>query len=665
VLTCLQAITCEMAGECMQGVRGILPAGTEISQLLIPLAVAVILAMVLVVRLRRGMRRDRAARVVAERAASQADRIAQLTAALAQARTTAAAVDACVHEPVHVLRAEAGVLFLINSDGSRAEVARAVGYPPDSLENTLTLSGHSPLSDAIGRGAPLILDTTAIIPLLVGSRVVAVARYDFNEPRVFSDEDRVYFEALATRGAQALDRTWQYEFALRARAEAETQRTRADQEIGERQKIEVALRASEARGRALAARTSRLHALTAALSESVTLEDVARAVVHQGMTAAGAAAGEVALLADTGQALETVYAEGPGTGNTRLPLDEGVCAREAIEMKRPVFVTSFDEWQERFPKSASLAADGGYVSSATVPLLVKGTAMGMVAFYFTAPVNFDDEYRALLVSVAQDCAQALDRARLYEAAQKARGEAESANRLKDEFVSIVSHELRSPLNAILGWTAMLRRGDLEPTLVRRALQSVHDNATRQARLIEELLDFSRVSSGRLALVKEEIDLRDLLRGVVEAQIPEAAAKGVTMELGQAPPIRVSGDARRLEQVFFNLLGNALKFTPSGGQVLIGVEAVDGQVMVRVADTGIGIDPEFLPHVFERFRQGEQAARREYGGLGLGLSIARQLVELHHGTIDVESAGTGRGSTFSVTLPIHSTRRKEDAVALPQ
>lgn len=651
----------------MQGTRGFLPAGPEVSQLqlLLLLAFAAIVAVVLVVHLRGRLRRDRLARIAAERAAAQADRIAQLTAALSQARTTAAVVDACVHEPVHVLRAEAGVLFLINSDGSRADVTRAVGYPPGSPENPLMLNGQSPLSDAIGRGAPLILEKTAIIPLLVGSRVVAVARFDFNEPRTFTEEDRVYFEALATRGAQALDRTWQYEFALRARAEAETQRARADQEIGERHKIEVALRASEARGRALAARTSRLHALTAGLSESVTLEDVARAVIHQGLVAAGASAGEVALLVDRGNALETVYAEGPGTGNTRLPLDEGVCAREAVSNKQPVFLASFDEWQERFPKSASLAADGGYVSSATVPLLVKGTAIGVLAFYFTAPVNFDDEYQALLVSVAQHCAQALDRARLYEAAQKARGEAESANRLKDEFVSIVSHELRSPLNAILGWTAMLRRGDLEPTLVRRALQSVHDNAARQARLIEELLDFSRVSSGRLALVKEDIDLRELLRGVVEAQIPDAAAKGVTMALGQTPDLRVSGDARRLEQVFFNLLGNALKFTPSGGQVSIDVEARNGHVTVKVVDTGIGIDPEFLPHVFERFRQGEQAARREYGGLGLGLSIARQLVEAHQGRIAVESGGSGQGSTFLVTLPIQSARRKEDAIALPQ
>ncbi len=156
----------------------------------------------------------------------------------------------------------------------------------------------------------------------------------------------------------------------------------------------------------------------------------------------------------------------------------------------------------------------------------------MLAFYFTAPVNFDQEYRELLVSVAQDCAQALDRARLYESAQAARAEAEAANRLKDEFVSIVSHELRTPLNAILGWTAMLRRADADPSMTTRALQSVHDNAARQARLIDELLDFSKVTSGRVTLARDPVETGELLRGVVDSMIPAAADKQVTLEIGR-------------------------------------------------------------------------------------------------------------------------------------
>ena len=265
-------------------------------------------------------------------------------------------------------------------------------------------------------------------------------------------------------------------------------------------------------------------------------------------------------------------------------------------------------------------------------------------------MSYDDEYRALLVSVAQHCAQALDRARLYESAQKARAEAESANRLKDEFVSIVSHELRSPLNAILGWSAMLLRGSLQPEMATRAVQAVNDNATRQSRLIEELLDFSRVSSGRLALVREEIPLRELIRGVVESLIPETADKGVLLQLSELPPVRIDGDLQRLEQVLFNLLGNALKFTPKGGRINVAVERHSDTVDIRVTDTGIGIDPEFLPFVFDRFRQGDPTSR-EHGGLGLGLSIARQVVEAHNGSIRVESSGIGTGASFIVTLPV--------------
>ena len=620
-------------------------------------AVTAVLALVLFVALRlyRRMRHDRLVRIEAERAAAQASRCAELIGALAHARTPDAAIESILQEPLHALRADAGMVFLVSRDGSQADVARAVGYGAAVPAPTIQLAEKGTVADAVGRGAAVIIESPparVVVPVLIGSRVVAVAQLDFRTARTFDGGDREYIETLGIRAAQALDRTWQYEFAVRARGEAETQRARADQEILERQKVEVALRASEARGRALAARTSRLHALTAALSEAVTVEDVGRAVVHQGLIAAGATAGEVTLLAEDGAAFHSLYAQGAGlVAGQRLVVEPGLCAEAAVASRAPVFVSSFEEWQERFPKSASLAADGGYVSSATMPLLAQGTAIGVVAFYFTAPVKFDPEYGALLVSIAQHCAQALDRARLYDAAEQARADAEGANRLKDEFVSIVSHELRSPLNAILGWSAMLLEKEMDPALTGRALQSVHENATRQSRLIEELLDFSRVASGRLALVREEIEVRDLLRGVVESQIPQAVAKGVTLELAPVPATKVSGDLRRLEQVFFNLIGNSLKFTPTGGKISLTVATVNGEVEVRVADTGIGIEPDVLPYIFDRFRQASDASAREYGGLGLGLSIARQLVEAHDGTIAVDSAGAGHGATFIVRLPV--------------
>jgi hypothetical protein len=393
---------------------------------------------------------------------------------------------------------------------------------------------------------------------------------------------------------------------------------------------------------------------------------VAQAVVHQGKIVVGATTGDVTLLVDNGTQLETLYSETvrePDAGPHRFPLEAGFCATQAVQTGMPVFIGSFNEWQERYWRSATIAADGGYVSSATLPLMVEGISMGVLAFHFTVPVNFDDSYQALLVSVAQHCAQALDRARLYESAQSARADAEAANRLKDEFVSIVSHELRTPLNAMLGWTSMLQRGSLEPAVAARALQSIHDNATRQTRLIDELLDFSRIIGGRTRLDLEEIELRDLIRGVVESMIPSAAAHGLELQLSPIPPVTVLADLRRLEQVFFNLLGNALKFTPKGGQIAMETRLVDRWVEVRVIDTGVGIAPEFLPHAFDRFRQADSTTTRNHGGLGLGLSIARQLVEAHKGTISVESQGRDRGSTFIVRLPV-AGKRPERATGQP-
>jgi K+-sensing histidine kinase KdpD/ActR/RegA family two-component response regulator len=635
----------------------------------------------------RRLQRDKELRITAQRAARQSDQLAQLTTALGQARTPSAVIEAAVQEPLHALDADAGVVLLISDDGGAADVVRAVGHRQDvsALPPTMSLADKSPIHDAVGRGAPVIVESRAatpeyreadgllnsarfqalaVVPLVIGSRVVAVVQLEFFRSRPFSSDDRDYLFAVGHRAAQALDRTWQYESAQRERAEAETLRARAHEELDGRQQTEVALRASEARYRTLAARTNRLHGLTAALSEAVTLKAVARAVVRQGKIAVGATSGDVTLLVEQATAFETLHSDVSGDtdeAGRRFAAESGLCATQVVQTRQPVFIGSFTEWQERYWRSASIAADGGYVSSATLPLLADGAAIGVLAFHFTAPVKFDEEYEALLVSVAQHCAQALDRARLYESAQQARTEAETANRLKDEFVSIVSHDLRTPLNAMLGWTAMLQKGTLDPSITARALRSIHDNATRQAKLIDDLLDFSRIIAGRLALEREQFDLRQLLRNVIESMIPAAAAKRIEMQFSAGSDAIVHGDIRRLEQVFFNLLGNAVKFTEEQGRINVDVRSVDGVVEVRVADSGVGIDPAFLPHVFDRFRQADSTTTRVHGGVGLGLSIARQLVEAHQGSISAESPGKDRGSTFIVRLP-SSVRRPDVSVS---
>lgn len=643
------------------------------SSLIVLYCLACIVAALVAIRALHRAASRRRRLIDAEAAAHQSDRLAQSIGTLAAARTPAAAIEAALLEPLQALDADAGLLVLVNHDGRLGEVAQIVGYGAEEprVREALSSSRRTPAADAVGRGAPVYLESpqmraaaeyaridsrfraTAAVPLLIGSRVFAVLQLDFEQPREFPPHDREYLLSVATRAAQALDRTWQLEGALTARAEADALRSRADQELGERQRIELALRASETRYRALAARTSRLHWFAAALSEAATLDAVARAVVEHGRNVLGAASGEVAMLVDEGATFETVYSDVPSAGleGGRYAADPGLCQTEAVATRAPVLIGSFDEWQKRFPRSAATAADGGYVSSATLPLLVGGDVAGVVAFHFTAPVNFDDEYRALLASVAQHCAQAVHRARLYEEAQQARAEAEAANRQKDEFVSILSHDLRAPLNAILGWTSILQQGMLDQPGIERALQSISDNATRQQHLVEELLDFSRIRSGRLALSIEEVDVRDLLKAVTESNIPVAAGRSQLLEVAPVPPLVVLGDRRRLEQVFFNLVGNALKFTPEGGRIGIGVNPLPHAVEIRVSDSGAGIPADFLPHVFDAFRQADETTGRRYGGVGLGLSIARELVDAHRGEIRAESDGPGRGATFIVTLPL--------------
>jgi signal transduction histidine kinase/ActR/RegA family two-component response regulator len=630
----------------------------------------------------RRMRRDREARVDAGRAAAHADRLAQLEGALGRARTSSSVIEAAVQEPLHALRADGGMLLVVADDRRTVSLVRAVAHEPavSRPAGDTSLAIRSPLGDAVQRQAPVVLESgdawrtqypevpdhvrlahyeaTAVVPLLIGSRVTALVRLDFTPARTFTSHEEEYLSVLGSSAGQALDRAWHLETAQRARADAEALRARADQELVVRQRTEQALRASETRHRSLSIRTARMHELTAALSEAVTVSAVAEAVVRHGSVLVGAPAASVSLLVGHGTRFEQLHAVGqrPAGDDPRgIAAEAGLCATDAVRTGRPVFVHSWGESQERYWRSASLAADAAFLSTAALPLLVEGVPLGVVEFHFSVPVNFDAEYQALLMSVAQHCAQALDRARLYESAQSARREAETANRLKDDFLSIVSHELRTPLNAVLGWSSMLRDRSLGPEITERAVHSIYDNAMRQAKLIDDLLDVSRMATGQALLDVQELQLATLLAGVVESVMPAAALAGVAVTVGNLPAVTISGDRRRLEQVFFNLLGNALKFTPSGGRVTIDATCLNGMVDVRVSDTGVGIEPAFLPHVFERFRQGDSTPTRSHGGLGLGLTIARQLVEAHNGHITVESAGRHLGATFSVRLPAASSQ----------
>ncbi|EAW38800.1 response regulator [Lyngbya sp. PCC 8106] len=259
-----------------------------------------------------------------------------------------------------------------------------------------------------------------------------------------------------------------------------------------------------------------------------------------------------------------------------------------------------------------------------------------------------------------------ERFNLLQREQSARAEAEAANRIKDEFLAVLSHELRTPLNSILGWITLIQRGKLNQTTLEQALEVIERNASIQTQLIEDLLDISRISRGQLNLNINSVNLVELIQTTVDTVRPAAEAKSIAIELILDHRINIiSGDGNRLQQVFWNLFSNAIKFTPKEGSVTIKLNKVeDSYAQIKVIDSGIGIEPNFLPYVFEYFRQADASTTRSQGGLGLGLAISRHLVELHGGTIDVESEGKGKGSVFIVMLPIRPIQFDQDQIDKP-
>lgn len=237
--------------------------------------------------------------------------------------------------------------------------------------------------------------------------------------------------------------------------------------------------------------------------------------------------------------------------------------------------------------------------------------------------------------------------------------AETANRLKDDFLATLSHELRTPLTVIIGWSDMLSDPRMDAAYLQHAVEVIRRNARAQVQMINDLLDVSRITSGKLHLEVEPVDLQTVASTIIDSLQLAADAKEIGLELQIASPLaQVSGDTNRLQQVFWNLVSNAVKFTHKGGHVVLSLKNVESNLEIRVSDNGKGIAPEFLPHVFDRFRQADNSTTRKAGGLGLGLSIVRQLVELHGGTVGVESEGENLGATFIVTLPVITTRKKD-------
>jgi PAS domain S-box-containing protein len=303
----------------------------------------------------------------------------------------------------------------------------------------------------------------------------------------------------------------------------------------------------------------------------------------------------------------------------------------------------------------------GYLRYENLPLQTKGGKLREVEF--VSNVYDEGTHRVIQCNIRDitDRKRAEEeRKLLLESAQAARAEADVANNIKDEFLATLSHELRTPLTSILGWSHLLDNGKLDEEGAKRAVETIVRNAEAQKQLIDELLDISRIIIGKLRLDVSPIQLAPMIESIVDGMRPAADARNIQLQTALDQSVDpISGDPDRLQQVFWNLLSNAIKFTSHGGKVLVRLERTDSNLEITISDTGQGIPRELLPYVFDRFRQSDSSSSRTHGGLGLGLAIVRQLVELHGGTVSAESPGEGEGSTFRVRLPVRIVRYEPD------
>jgi signal transduction histidine kinase/CHASE1-domain containing sensor protein/CheY-like chemotaxis protein len=300
-------------------------------------------------------------------------------------------------------------------------------------------------------------------------------------------------------------------------------------------------------------------------------------------------------------------------------------------------------------------------TSMAVPMAVMGRIIGTIEVQSYQSDVYRPEHKTAMSMAANLTAVAIENVRLLKLERTARQAAEESNRLKDEFLATVSHELRTPLTAILGWSRLLEDGSIEERLRNQAIETICRNAKAQAQIVDDILDVSRIITGNLYLDLHPMGLGPVVKNAINVVRPTADAKGITIDAFlDTSPAMVSGDANRLQQVIWNVLSNAVKFTGNGGRVVVELARVGPNVEISVSDTGQGISSEFLPYVFDRFRQADSTTTRHHGGLGLGLAIARHLVEIHGGTIEASSKGEGCGATFTIKLPIIETGVKAAA-----
>jgi signal transduction histidine kinase len=446
--------------------------------------------------------------------------------------------------------------------------------------------------------------------------------------RPYEQFDVLIAEELARRAAQAMERSAFFE-AERA------QRIRAEQST---------------------TRVEHLQAMTATLSTAVTTDEVCKAVINEMRDLIGAAVVAVGLVDDGHQFLHFVASAGlPEHLRLRyltLPLDSEMPVARAAATGQAIWLHSAAEMSRQSNMLSNIETETPNRAWAAVPLAVPGRIIGSLGISFREEQEFPPETRDFVLSIARQGAQALERARLFDSERAARQEAEEASRAKDEFLAILSHELRTPLTTVIGWADLLKLTyDGRDPAITHAIGALRASAGIQARLIDDLLDVSRIVAGKLSINRRNIDLTAVVKSATEALRLSAETKKIQLAFHGDGPTAIQADASRVHQIVTNLVANAIKFTPEGGKVDVRVTNNDSEAELVVQDSGVGIAADFLPHVFERFRQASSGDSRSYTGLGLGLSIVQSVVQLHGGSVRAESEGVGRGATFTVTLPL--------------
>ena len=592
-----------------------------------------------------------------QRARMRVGRMQEVTAALSRARTAAEVADTACRIGAEAMDAFSGALWVLRDDGALV-LTGSWGKPESSMDQLRVIhpsTKNLPALEVARTGVPVWVETAedyasaapemfeqarradhvsayGIVSLSLDGRIAGVIAFGHPIGHRYDETERAFYIALGQHVSHALDRA----------------------------RLLDAERRSNERLRLLAAAGE-------TLAQSLDLDQTLRTVARLTVPAFSdwciidlVEGEEIRRVASQHQDPERMLLAEQFAKAYPVRRGDGSVVAQVVQ-------TGESRFQSRIQRSALMAAardaeeavhlvNAGLVSGIVVPLLAQRERIGVLSFTTAESGRiFDEGDLHFAQELGRRAGLAIQNARLYRAAHDALRRAEEANRIKDEFLATVSHELRTPLNAIAGWSALLTQKMDDPVSVARGLEVIHRNAQAQTKIIEDILDVSRIVTGKLKIDPRPVDMIAVVRDALEVVRASADAKQLTLTFEAAPDTAclLVGDASRLQQVVWNLLSNAIKFTSCGGSVTIAVEQKGPSVHVTVTDTGRGIEPDFLPYVFDRFRQADSSTTRKFGGLGLGLAIVRHIVELHGGRVSAESAGLGKGATFRVALPVRA------------